>query len=107
MKDRLSASEVLDAHRKLRDGLADPDLARVRSAFTLSPGGARDVVARAYHPARDYAELHELIRTDLAAARTYQVTAEMVDTVIDACEEAGQRPLFLTESQLPCSAGFV
>jgi hypothetical protein len=107
VKEQLSASEVLDAHRKLRDGLDDPGLARVRNAFTVTPDSARERIAGMFYPARNYEQLRDLLKADLAGARTYQVTADMVGAISGAREEAGKRPLFLKESQVPFPAGFV
>ena len=100
---QLAAARVCSVEHHVKPALAAfVDGARVRGDDDLDAA-----LIRSYYPARDYAQLHELLKADLAAARTYQVTADMVGTITGACEEAGKQPLFVMESQVPSPAGFV
>lgn len=110
------AENVLDSHRRTEESLATaPVQGYVR-------GFMRDVADKAYEeggdperrlafqnmfwPAPDAKSLCGLLRKQLFAARTYQVTGEMTDAVTGTYRATAGQIGHIQEEELPSEAGF-
>jgi hypothetical protein len=108
----LTARQVLSLHAELQQQFAKP---APKLTSTMISYAYRDVAGhpewRASHlnPATDFNDLTPWLRTfstDLAKAKTYQVTAEMVE-LAQKLTEANPSMAEVVEEELPSPAGFM
>lgn len=111
----IPAHVVLDAHAQLVDQLRHPSHELTRFfAFFMADAAKKDAdrAHGMFYPARqDRGEagahlLSTLIGKELAEARTFQVTAGMAGAVSGVYRETARNTDHLSESELPCAAGF-
>ena len=120
VKRPLSASEVLDRRRKLREWLGTEYASRYFDSFFGSvadreraEGGkdwldkAAQAVTRMIHPAGTPDEYIGMVRKDLFTGLTYQVTSEMVEAVDGLYQETRKRVSSLQPAEVPYPHGFV
>ncbi len=113
----MTAAEVLDRHRKLAEQMRDPViqsyiddvLESVRKSAVKTGGEAQAlrVIGNMVHPASSLAEFRGFLERDLKTAQTFQVTAEMVDTVSAVYEKSKESVITVHEEELPALAGFI
>ena len=107
MRERLTASQVLDVHGRLREHLTEPETAA--HLINILPGCMnmdRPFTHQPFFPASTAAEALGLLRADLAAARTYQVSSDIVASVTSAWSEYSDGGAWLREEDAPLPAGF-
>ena len=113
----MTASEVLDRHRKLCEQMRDKtvityiddvlgDVMRKANGHGGLVQARRELTSMA-HPATSSAEFRGMLEKDLRDAQTFQVTAEMVDVVTAVYEKSAESVISLHEEELPASAGFI
>lgn len=121
-KRATSASDVLDKQRRLYAQLGEDVMTGYFDEFFTNVAMrekerlkgkdgwmniAAQVIARMIHPAGTPAEYMGLLRKDLFAARTFQVTAEMVDAVNELYVETRKRISHFSPPEVPSPHGFV
>lgn len=110
------AGEVIDHQLKLRADLRHPVMqARLRALMgyfardAKAAGGSRGMAAAMnmlFYPATTPGELAGLFNKELFCARTYQVTADMVDAVTATYRQSAGTIGHLEEDEIPFEAGF-
>jgi hypothetical protein len=107
MKGRLTASQVLDAHRLLREGLDDPaTAAHLVTVLSADMASGRPEAHRPFYPAVTGSQALSMLKADLGAARTYQLSSDIVGPVTSAWEEGADGAVWLREQDMPHPAGF-
>jgi hypothetical protein len=113
----LTAAEVLDRHRKLIEQMRDKTvimyiddvLGDVMSKAKQrgGPHQMRRELMSMTHPAESSAQFRGMLEKDLRDAKTFQVTAEMVDVVSAVHEKSTETVVSLHEAEMPAPAGFI
>ena len=114
----MRAGDVLDVHSRLAETMARPPAALLEffDAFvtdTMAKAGARggdwekvNKWAGMFWPAQTAAEWCGILARQLRTARTYQVTAPMVDKVTELYHEGDRNITYIEHDDLPWPAGF-
>lgn len=111
------AEQVLDIQRQVMESVDRPKVREYIFGFMKSVtdvahrmGGVDEVLlamSSLFWPATDEVKMAGLLRKELFTARTYQVTAEMVEAVTGTYMNSSDSIGHLVQEELPFEAGFV